>query len=143
MDDGNLKVTAAVVPHPLIDLALAYRFDSSDRSIVISGDTAPSDSLIRLAEGADVLVHEAMYLPAVDRIVARTPGAPRLREHLLASHTTAEDAGRVAQSAGVKLLVLSHLVPADDPAISDQMWIDAARVHFRGRIIVGKDLMEI
>jgi ribonuclease BN (tRNA processing enzyme) len=143
MSDGNVRVTAAVVPHPLVELALAYRFDAPDRSIVISGDTAPSDSLIRLARGADVLVHEAMYLPALDRLVARTPGAARLRQHLLASHTTAEDAGRVAQAAGVKLLVLSHLVPADDPTITDQMWIDAARVHFRGPVIVGKDLKEV
>jgi ribonuclease BN (tRNA processing enzyme) len=39
--------------------------------------------------------------------------------------------------------VLSHFVPADDPAITDRMWIDAARVHFRGPVIVGKDLLEI
>ena len=143
MNDENVKVTAAVVSHPLIKDALAYRFDCPDRSIVISGDTAPSDDLIRLARGADVLVHEAMYLPALDRVLARTEGAPRLRKHLLDSHTSAEDAGRVAQAAGVKLLVLSHLVPADDPAVTDQNWIDAASVHFRGRVIVGKDLMEI
>ena len=143
MHDANLKVTAAVVPHPLVKLALAYRFDSSDRSIVISGDTAPSDSLIRLAQGADVLVHEAMYMPAVDRIVARTPNASGLRQHLVASHTSVEDAGRIARDAGVKTLVLSHLAPADDPAVTDQNWIDGARMHFRGTVIVGKDLMEI
>jgi ribonuclease BN (tRNA processing enzyme) len=143
MDDGNLKVTAAVVSHPPVELALAYRFDSSDRSIVISGDTTPSDNLIRLAKGADILVHEAIYLPGVDRLVARAPGAARIRQHILASHTTAEDAGRIAQAAGVKQLVLSHLAPADDPAITDQNWIDAASVHFRGSITVGKDLMEL
>lgn len=49
----------------------------------------------------------------------------------------------MAQTAGVKTLVLSHFVPADDPAVTDQMWIDAARAHFRGAIMVGKDLMEI
>ena len=143
LDDGNVKVTCAVVPHPLVDLALAYRFDAPDRSIVISGDTAPSDDLIRLAKGADVLVHEALYLPAVDRLAARVPNARRLKEHLLASHTPAEEAGRVARAAGVGLLVLSHLVPADDPAVTDQMWLDAARKHFRGRVIVGRDLLEI
>ena len=143
MNDANVKVTAAIVPHPLVKLALAYRFDSSDRSIVISGDTTASDNLINLAKGADVLVHEAMYVPGVDRIVARIPGATQLRKHILESHTTVEDAARVAQAAGVKTLVLSHLVPADDPAVTDQMWIDAARTHFRGSIIVGKDLMEI
>lgn len=46
-------------------------------------------------------------------------------------------------AAGVKTLVLSHLVPADDPAITDQMWLDAARPHFNGRIILGKDLLEV
>jgi ribonuclease BN (tRNA processing enzyme) len=39
--------------------------------------------------------------------------------------------------------VLSHFVPPDDPEVTDQMWLDAARAHFRGRVIVGKDLMEI
>lgn len=143
MQDENVRVTAALVHHPLVEPAFAYRFDSDDRSIVISGDTAPSDNLIKLACGADVLVHEAMYLPAVDRLVARVTNAATLKKHLLASHTPAEDAGRIAKEAGVKMLVLSHFVPSDDPAITDQMWIDAARVHFRGPIIVGKDLMEI
>jgi ribonuclease BN (tRNA processing enzyme) len=143
MQDDRVRVTAALVEHPLVEPAFAYRFDAPDRSIVISGDTAPTESLVELARGADILVHEAMYLPAVDRLVARLPHATSLKKHLLASHTSAEDAGRVAQAAGVKLLVLSHFIPADDPTITDQMWIDAARVHFRGPIVVGKDLLEI
>ena len=143
LSEGPVKVTAALVPHPIVEPAFAYRFDTPDRSIVISGDTAFSENLIQLARGADVLVHEAMHLAGVDRLVARVPNHPGLRQHLLASHTTVEDVGRVAQAAGVKLLVLSHLVPADDPAITDEMWIEAARVHFRGRVIVGKDLLEI
>lgn len=141
--DDNVTVTTAVVSHPPVAPALAYRFETPDRSIVISGDTAPSDHLIQLARGADVLVHEAIYVPAIDRLAARVPNATRLKEHILASHTTAEDAGRVAQAAGVKLLVLSHLIPADDPSITDEMWIKAARVHFRGPVIVGKDLLEV
>jgi ribonuclease BN (tRNA processing enzyme) len=143
LDHGPVKVTATLVSHPLVEPALAYRFDTPDRSIVISGDTAPSDNLIELARGADVLVHEAMYLPAIDRLAARVPNHPGLKQHLLASHTSAEGAGRVAQEAGVKLLVLSHLVPADDPGVTDEMWIDAARVHFRGPVIVGRDLLEV
>lgn len=143
LTDESVKVTSAVVRHPLVEPALAYRFDTADRSIVISGDTAPSDNLIQLARGADVLIHEAMYLPAIDRLVARVPNATRLKQHLLASHTSAEDAGRVAQAAGVKLLVLSHLIPADDPTITAEMWITAARTQFRGPVIVGEDLLEI
>ena len=143
MQDENVKVTAAIVHHPPVVPAFAYRFDAVDRSIVISGDTTPSDNLIKLAQGADVLVHDALYVPGVDRLVARVPNAATLKQSIMSHHTTAENAGRVAQEAGVKMLVLSHLIPADDPAVTDQMWIDAARVHFRGPVIVGKDLLEI
>jgi ribonuclease BN (tRNA processing enzyme) len=143
MQDENLKVTAALVHHPPVVPSFGYRFDAADRSIVFSGDTTPSDALIRLAGGADVLVHDSLYEPGVDRLVARVANSPALKRSILSHHTKAEDAGRVAQAAGVKLLVLSHLVPADDPAITDQMWIDAASVHFKGPIVVGKDLLEI
>ena len=143
MQDENVKVTAAVVNHPPVVPAFGYRFDARDRSIVISGDTARSDNLVKLARGADVLVHTAVYLPAVDRLVARVPNAAALEQSIIAGQTSVEDAGRVAQAAGVKTLVLSHLVPADDPDVTDQMWIDAARANFGGSVIVGKDLMEI
>lgn len=143
MQDDNVKVTAALVNHPPVSPALAYRFDAADRSIVISGDTAPSDALIALAKGADVLVHEALYLPAVDRIVASVANAATLKQHLIDSHTSAEDCGRIAQAAGVRTLVLSHLVPPDYPDVTDQVWIEAARKQFKGTIIVAKDLMEI
>lgn len=143
LQDENVKVTAALVEHPPIKHAFAYRFDAADRSIVISGDTAPSKNLIALAKGADVLVHEALWVPAVDRIVAKVANATTLKQHIIDSHTSAEDCGRVAAAAGVKTLVLSHLVPSDDPAVTDQMWIDAAKTHFSGQIVVGKDLMEM
>jgi len=143
MQDNNVKVTAALVRHAPVVPAFGYRFDAPDRSIVISRDTAPSDNLIALAQGADILVHEALYAPAIDRLVAGVPNATTLKESIMSHHTTAEEAGRVAQRAGIKTLVLSHFVPADDPAVTDEMWIDAARTHFRGSVIVGKDLMEI
>lgn len=143
MQDANVKVTAAVVNHPPVTPSLGYRFDTPDRSIVISGDTTPVDSLIALAKGADVLVHDAMFMPGIDRLASRVPNATSLRKSMLSHHTTAEDAGRVAREAGVKLLVLSHLVPPDDPEITDQMWLDAAGTQFSGKIVVGRDLLEI
>ncbi len=142
MQDERVKVTAALVEHPLVVPALAFRFDGPDRSIVFSGDTTRSDALIALARGADVLVHEAMWLPGIDRIVAREPNATTLRKHLLESHTVAEDCGRVAEAAGVKTLVLSHFVPGDG-SIADDLWRNAAKQHFRGEVIVGRDLMEL
>jgi ribonuclease BN (tRNA processing enzyme) len=143
MQDENVKVTSALVDHPPVKPAFAYRLDTADRSIVISGDTARSENLLKLATGADVLVHEVLFPSAVDRLVARAPNAATLKKHLIESHTAVEDCARLAQAAGVKTLVLSHLVPADDPAVTDQMWLDAARPHFNGKIIVGNDLLEI
>ena len=143
LQDERVKVTAALVDHPPVRPAFAYRFDCPDRSIVFSGDTRRSESLIRLAMGADVLVHEALYEPGVDRLAARVPDAAALKKSILSHHTTAQDAARVAAAAGVKMLVLSHLVPADDPAITDQTWIDSARPHFTGRIVVGRDGLEL
>jgi len=143
MSDDNVKVTAALVDHPPVVPAFGYRFDAHDRSIVISGDTAPSDNLVRLARGADVLVHSVMYPAAIDRLVGRVPTAPLLKESILAHQTSAEDAGRIAQAAGVKTLVLSHLVPAYDPQVTEHMWIEAARSRFHGKVILGRDLLEI
>ena len=138
MKDDRVTVTCAPVEHPLVPLAFAYRFDCPDRSIVISGDTRRSDAVVRLARGADVLVHEVLYLPAA-------PGAPgsALRKHVVESHTSVEDAGRVATEAGVKTLVLSHFVPSEDPPVADEQWLAAARSTFAGKIVVGRDLMEI
>jgi ribonuclease BN (tRNA processing enzyme) len=76
-------------------------------------------------------------------MVARVPNAASLGQSIRSHHTSAEDAGRVARDAGVTVLVLSHLVPPDDPEITPQMWVDAARSHFGGEIIVGRDLLEI
>ncbi len=134
-----VEVRCAAVDHYTVP-ALAYRFDTPDRSFVFSGDTAPSKTLVDLARGADVLVHEAMLAKAIGRIV--DANAPALRNHLLKSHTTTEQAGQIAAVAGVRTLVLSHLVPAF-PDLTDDQWIEGARRHFKGEIIVGRDLMEI
>ena len=142
-EEAGVRVTATRVEHPPLATALAYRFDCPDRSIVISGDTRPSPALVELARGADVLVHEVMYLPGIERLVAASPNARTLREHLVASHTSCEDVGRVATEAGVKTLVLSHFVPGGPPAIPDETWRDAVRPHFKGEIVVGRDLMVI
>lgn len=143
MSDENVEVTAVLVDHPPVVPAFGYRFDADDRSIVISGDTLPSTNVVELARGADVLVHEALFVPAVDRLVARVPNAPALKRSILSHHTPVGEAGRVAEEAGVKTLVLSHLIPADDPAVTDEIWLEAASVHFRGEVIVGRDLLEI
>ena len=137
---ANVKVTAALVDHYTVRPAFAYRFDTPARSIVISGDTTYSDNLVRLARGADLLIHEAMYVPAIDRLAGEN--APKLRDHLLRSHSTTQQVGLVAARAGVRKLVLSHLVPAD-PTITDEMWLEGVRKNFSGPAVVGRDLMEV
>ena len=143
MQNDDVKVTNCRVRHPPITQSYAFRFDSKDRSIVISGDTTYAPELAEFAKGADVLVHEVMYLPGIEALIKRLPNAKRLREHLMAAHTLPEDVGRIAAQAEVKTLVLTHFVPGDDPSITDEQWSEGVRKYFNGRIIVGKDLMEI
>lgn len=140
MQDANVKVTSALVEHPLVKPAFAYRFDCPDRSIVFSGDTRPSENLIELARGADILVHEVIDLQAIGVLVKELSHATRLREHLLVAHTPMSEVGQIATKAGVKTLVLNHFVPGTPP-IPDQVWYDAVKPHFKGRVIVGHDLM--
>ena len=139
--DERVRVTCALVLHPPVVPAFAFRFDTPDRSIVFSGDTAPCEALVELARDADVLVHEVLHEPSLDAICANLPNATRLRRHLLDSHTAHDQVGVVARDAGVKVLVLNHLVPAD--AVAAETWRDAAARHFAGRIVVGEDLVEL
>ncbi len=84
-----------------------------------------------------------LYVPGLDALLKRVNNATTLREHILASHTTTEDVGRVAAAAGVRKLVLHHFVPGDDPSITDDMWTEGVRRHFQGEIVVGRDLMVV
>lgn len=139
-DDARVRVTSALVDHYTVRPAFAYRFDTARRSIVVSGDTTYSANLVRLAHGADLLIHEAMYLPGIEQLAGES--APRLRDHLIRSHSTTEQVGKVAAQAGIRKLVLSHLVPAL-PGITDAMWLDGVRKHFSGEAVVGRDLAEV
>ena len=143
MEDDRVTVSCAVVDHPLVPLALAYRFDCPDRSIVISGDTRPCDALVRLARGADVLVHEVLLEDAAE--VAKWVGQPighPLVQHIMRSHTSFRDVGRIARDAGVRKLVLSHYVPGD--AIVDRDAV-LSEIHksFDGQVVFGEDLLVI
>ena len=148
VQDDNVKVSSILVEHPPVTPALAYRFDFKDRSIAFSGDTAPLEAVAKMAKGADVLVHETMYVPAVEKYIkgqiamGRPVKFEAFMAHMKADHTPVEDVGRIAAEAGVKTLVLSHLTPAID-SITDDTWRAPAAEHFKGEIIVGKDLMVI
>ena len=143
MEDERVRVTSTLVDHYTIKPAFAYRFETRDRTVVFSGDTTYYPALADFAKGADVLVHEVMYLPALAKLMKSVDNAPTLLDHLVKSHTSTEQVGKIAAAAGVKTLVLSHFVPGGDPAITDDMWAADARRHFDGEVIVGRDLQII
>ncbi len=143
MQDDAVKVTAFQTPHPPITENFAFKFETKDAVVVFSSDTEYNPKLAEFASGADILVHEALYEPGVDALVARIPNAATLKKHLIAAHTTTEDVGRIAAQAGVETLVLNHLVPGDDPMITDAMWAEGVEKHFSGRVIVGSDFMSL
>lgn len=141
-EDHRVRITAALVDHPPFAHAFAFRIDAKDRSIVISGDTAPCDALVELARGADLLLHEAMYEPGIDAMLAaRSYVPPNLRAFLVGGHTSARDCGRIAARAGVKTLALTHLLPSDEGIVGDDVWLREASAEFDGEIVVAQDLM--
>lgn len=143
MAAADVKITALRNVHPPITESFALKFEFPGKTIVFSGDTAYHPPLAEFAKGADILVHEVMYAPAMEALMRRTPNAPTLLAHLKASHTLTDEVGRIATQAQVKKLVLSHLVPADDPGVTTQVWTDAVRATWSGDLVVAHDLMEI
>lgn len=112
--------------------SVAYRVDRGGRSIVFSGDTAPSDSVRELARGASVLVHECTRPDA------------NLRELNLESHHTGPAAlGRLASAAGVERLVLVHFSSANDSDAAIAAMAATVRGIYPGEVIVANDLTEV
>ena len=139
LDDNGVRVTAILVQHAPVFPAFAYRFDTPSGSAVFSGDTGPCDNVVRLAQGADYLVHEVIDLDFVRGRVAKMPNRDNIINHLTESHTSPEDAGRIAARAGVQTLVLSHLVPGDGEIAEDD-WEARAKTSFEGNVVCGVDL---
>ncbi|MFX1670792.1 MBL fold metallo-hydrolase [Paraburkholderia sp. A2WS-5] len=148
MTDENVRVSAVRVEHPPVNPAFGYRFDFHDRSIAFSGDTVPLEAVAQMAKGADILVHEAMNIAATQKMAhALAQSNPKrdydqIMHHMMADHSPVEEVGRIAQEAGVKTLILSHLTPVM-PVTPDAEWRNQAAKHFKGEIIVGYDLMVI
>lgn len=141
---GDITVTTLRNVHPPIKETFALRFDTGDRTVVFSGDTAFMPQMAEFARGADLLVHEAMLPDGVEALCARmTNGDERLRAHILNSHTDAADVGRIAAEAGVKQLALNHFVPDGDPDFTDAHWDAEVRKHWSGPLHLGKDGMVI
>jgi ribonuclease BN (tRNA processing enzyme) len=144
LEETGLRIRALRNLHPPIADSFALRIEAAGRAVVFSGDTAPLPALADFARGADLLIHEAILMPAIDALVARVGnGDDRLKRHILRSHTEAADAARLAAEAGVRALALNHLIPADDPAFGIADWEAAVRPHWEGPLHVGRDGLQI
>jgi ribonuclease Z len=142
---GDLKVTAFLVNHRPVEPAFGYRFDYKGRSVVISGDTLPCESLRRQAEGVDLLLHEAMQ-PEMLRIISqagitRSNVIAKVTTDILTYHTFSEEAARIARDANVRHLVLFHIIPPMPMAFLNSAFLGDSRDYYDGPITVGVDGM--
>lgn len=129
--DSNVRVTAFAVPHGTVPDAFGYRIETADRTIVVSGDTGPTDAVIKACDRCDVLVHEVYS----DRGFASRP--PEWRRYHALFHTSATELAAVATRAKPRLLVLSHLLLWG--TTPDELLGEVRRLY-GGRVVVGADL---
>jgi ribonuclease Z len=142
--DGDLSIAAFRVDHDPVKPAVGYRFDYKGRSAVVSGDTAPSRSLVAAADGADVLFHEALDPELVGVLNAEGKRkdltiVERVTHDILDYHTTPEQAADAATQAKVRFLVLYHLVPPLPAPVLYPAFLGEASDRFDGPLVVGED----
>lgn len=135
-DSAGVRVTAIPVLHGNWATAFGYRVDTPDRSVVISGDTRPSEALAAAAGGVDVLVHEAY--PEARVAPERRPGGEDWPRYLREFHTSDVELGRMAARAQPRLLVLTHLVRMG--GTNEEIMAGVRAGGFTGRVVIGRDL---
>ena len=134
---GEIEVSAMQVRHEPVQAAVGYRIDTPEGRIAITGDTLVCDEVAELAEGADVLVYEAMRFEAIERL-------PRERRFILDYHADTKLIGHQAASLGIGTLVLTHLIP--EPTSDDERRAfceDVRSGGFEGELIVADDLTTV
>ncbi len=136
IDTQGVKITAFLVDHGPVTPAFGYRVDFAGHSVVLSGDTKPSENLIIHAQGADVLIHEVVSMASLQEA-----GYPPSRiETIVGHHTSPEQAGELFSRVNPKLAVYSHIVRPD---ATEQQIIPPTRKKYSGRLEMGEDLMVI
>jgi ribonuclease BN (tRNA processing enzyme) len=133
-DSGGVRVTAFAVEHGTWREAYGYRFDTPGRSVVISGDTKPSENLVRAAAGVDVLVHE-VYPDA--RTAPNSTESAAWPTYMRDFHTSDIEVGELAARIKPKLVILTHIIRRG--ATDEELLADVHRA-FNGRAVVGHDL---
>lgn len=138
-EDEMVSISAILVDHRLCFPAFGFRIDSQYGSVAISGDTAVSRNLERLACGVDLLVHEVMDLPGILRTFPDGPTRDGIEVHLRESHTSYTEVGKLARQADAKSLVLNHVVPNTPGAADLTAMRSTAVVDFGGPVVVAED----
>ena len=133
-DSGGVRVTAFAVEHGTWREAYGYRFDTPGRSVVISGDTKPSENLVRAAAGVDVLVHE-VYPDA--RTAPNSTESAAWPTYMRDFHTSDVEVGQLAARIHPKLVILTHIIRR---GATDEELLAGVRRAFDGRVVVGHDL---
>jgi ribonuclease Z len=133
-DSAGVRVTAFLVDHGEWKEAYGYRFDTPDRSIVLSGDTRPSEALVRMASGVDILIHEVQ--PSDSNRRPGTRSASEWAAYVRQYHTTAVQLGELAARAQPKLLVVSH----DGRRVPREQILADIRRGYAGPVVMAEDL---
>jgi ribonuclease Z len=146
---GELVVSAFLVDHTPISPAFGYRVDYKGKSVVISGDTIATEGLEKHSTGADVLVSEVMNKDLLQRFSERLGSSGQARNakiltDILNYHIGADELGALAERAGVKTLILTHLVPGmfNAKLINYFIFKRPVAAEFSGKVIVGRDGVE-
>ncbi|MFM9043339.1 MAG: MBL fold metallo-hydrolase [bacterium] len=144
IDDGGVKVTAFTVDHTPVDPALGIRFDYQGRSVVISGDTTYTESLVKAAEGADLLICDALSPELVGLLekTSREIGRPRrakIFSDIPSYHSSPQQAARMASEAGVKNLALTHIIPPLPLKALEGPFLGNSREIFSGPLWLAED----
>lgn len=146
LEKDGLKVTAFRVDHEPVSPAVGYRFDYKGRSVVVSGDTAKSANLEIAAKGSDLLLHEALQPKLVRKMTEALSrkgqkNTAKITQDILDYHASPEDAADSARRAGVRQLVLTHIVPPVPSRFFNPAFLGDAPKGFGGKIVVGEDGM--
>lgn len=141
-DKDGVKVTAFEVDHRPVYPCVAYRFEYLGKSIVISGDTIPVESMVEHSKNVDLLIHEAYNKTWLDALIDKYPDYSVQLSNPAKYHTTTLEAAEIAKRANVKHLVLTHHIPAPEATTeAEEEYITGMRSIYNGPITVGRDLM--
>lgn len=124
LEEDGLTITAFEVSHPPIEPAFGYRLDYGGRSVVVSGDSLVTDTIVEISDGADLVLHDAMSLQLVQGTEGMARGAGNTRvatvlHDIQDYHATTEDLARLADEAEIGQLAFYHLVPAPRNAMAN------------------------